>query len=207
MIQKETVETVLYLLFILTIINFSTYFTNWIGKNFYENELRVNTIFDLFHHYTPDLHKYELFVNVIPFFLLICLFLCGVGLDSIKEFAWKLLLIYILRSLTVITTILPKHEKCDYNVETFSLSTFIGGCYDKVFSGHMAFTFLGSLIYYREKFISFSTFVGLNLLEASLIILTRSHYTIDVILAVLITYLVYDGDYHIFSDFAKKLKV
>ena len=78
---------------------------------------------------------------------------------------------------------------------------------DKVFSGHMALTLLGSLIYYRENFISFSTFAFLNSLEAIMIILTRAHYTIDVFLAILITYLVYDGDYHIFTDFAKKLKV
>lgn len=205
--EKETIETIVYLLFILALIQFSTYFTNWFGKQYYEKELRVNQIFDLFHEYTPDLHEYELIINIIPFFLLACLVFCGLNLASLKEFAWKLLLIYILRALTVIITILPKHEKCDYNVKTFSMSMFIGGCYDKVFSGHMALTFLATLIYYREKIISTSTFVGLNVIEAILILITRAHYSLDVLLAVLITYLVYDGDYHIFTDFAKKLKV
>lgn len=205
--EKETVETIVYILFILAVIQFSTYFTNWFGKRYYEQELHFNQIFDLFHEYTPDFHEYELLVNVIPFFLLVCFAVCGVNLSSLKEFAWKLLLIYILRALTIIITILPKHEKCMYDSKSVTMSTFLGGCYDKVFSGHMALTFLGTLIYYREKLISFPMFVGLNIVEAMLIILTRSHYTIDVILAILITYLVYDGDYHIFTDFAKKIKV
>jgi hypothetical protein len=205
--DKKTLETILYIVFILFLINCSTYFTNWLGRKFYEKEFRVNSVFDIFHEYTPDFHKFEPIVNVIPFGILVCLFFCGLPLDSIKEFAWKLLLIYVIRALTVITTILPKHERCNYNMDTFSLGTFLGGCYDKVFSGHMAFTFLGTLIYYREKFLSFPMFVFLNLIEATFIILTRAHYTIDVFLAILITYLVYDGDYHIFTDFAKKLKV
>lgn len=205
--DKKTLETILYIVFILFIINCSTYVTNWLGKQFYEKEFHVNSIFDVFHEYTPDFHKWEVVVNLIPFGILGCLFFCGLSLDAIKEFAWKLLLIYIIRALTVITTILPKHEKCDYEVGSFSISTFIGGCYDKVFSGHMALTLLGTLIYYRENYISFSSFAFLNSLEALLLILTRAHYTIDVLLAILITYLVYDGDYHIFTDFAKKLKV
>jgi hypothetical protein len=205
--DKKTLETILYIVFILFIINCSTYITNWLGKEFYEREVRVNSVFDVFHEYTPDFHKFEVFINIIPFTILGCLFFCGISLDSIKEFAWKLLLIYAIRALTVITTILPKHEKCDYEVGSFSISTFIGGCYDKVFSGHMALTLLGTLIYYRENYISFSSFAFINMVEAALIILTRAHYTIDVLLAILITYLVYDGDYHIFTDFAKKLKV
>jgi hypothetical protein len=205
--DKKTLETILYIVFILFIINGSTYITNWLGKEFYESEFRVNSVFDLFHEYTPDFHKFEFLINIIPFAILGCLFFCGLPLDSIKEFAWKLLLIYVIRALTVITTILPKHEKCNYEISTFSLTTFLGGCYDKVFSGHMALTLLGTLIYYREKYISFSSFALINIVEAVLIILTRAHYTIDVFLAILITYLVYDGDYHIFTDFAKKLKV
>ena len=205
--EKETIETILYLLFVLLIIQSSTYVTNWFGKQYYEKEVHINQIFDLFHHYTPDLHRYELIVNFIPFVLLACLFFCGLNLASIKEFAWKLLLIYVLRAITVIITILPKHEACDYDAKSITVSSFIGGCYDKVFSGHMALTFLATLIYYREKFISFSSFAFINILEAILILITRAHYSLDVLLAVLITYLVYDGDYHIFSDFAKKLKV
>ena len=42
--------------------------------------------------------------------------------------------------------------------------------------------------------------------QITLILLTRSHYTIDVVIALLFTYLVYGGDYHIFNEFVTKIK-
>lgn len=164
----------------------------------------MNQVFDLVHQYTPDLHKYELLINILPILCITAIVLFSS--DVLEEFALKLLLIYLIRALTTLTTILPKHEKCEEKEFTW-INAINGGCYDKIFSGHSAITFLGSLLLYRENMVTLPVFAGINIVESLLIILTRAHYTIDVLLGILITYLVYDGDYHIFTDFMKKLKV
>lgn len=202
--KGNTIKTTFYVLFILVLITCSTYFTNVWGRYYYEQEFRVNQVFDILHQYTPDFHKYELVINILP--VLCILAIVFFSSDALEEFALKLLLIYLIRALTTLTTILPKHEKCEEKEFTW-VNAINGGCYDKIFSGHSAITFLGSLLLYRENVITLPVFAGVNIVESLLIILTRAHYTIDVLLGILITYLVYDGDYHIFTDFMKKLKV
>jgi hypothetical protein len=183
----------LYILTLLGIILISSYVTDEIGIAFYEQqEKQAGKIFDLIHEITPDLHRYEDIVNLIPLTLMISFFAVPTGLALIQEFALRFLFIVFLRSLTIMTTILPKHEKC---TKRFTMSTiFSGQCYDKVFSGHTAFVFLLTLLFLRDGYIPFWFFVVINIAQASLILLTRSHYTIDVVFAFLITYLVYDKD-------------
>jgi hypothetical protein len=112
-----------------------------------------------------------------------------------------LIVILFIRALTTLSTILPKHEDC---VEPDLMTLMLGGgCYDKVFSGHMSFVALFTLILLEHKNISLPMFVGLNVLQAAIILLARTHYTVDVILGFVITYLVYDGDYHMFTNFFK----
>jgi hypothetical protein len=189
----------------IVIILLANFYTNEIGEAYYEGENRVNKIFDVVHHYTPDFHEFGSLVNVIPLLLFGSFFFLKNSVSLLEETALKLLLIHLIRSLTIISTILPKHENCKR--EGSMLSRLLGDCYDKVFSGHTSLVFLITLILLRENYISFTTLLMINMIETTIILLTRSHYTIDVILAYFITYLVYDGDYHIFTDFAKKLKV
>jgi hypothetical protein len=127
------------------------------------------------------------------------------GKALLLEFAGKYLLLHLIRSLTIISTILPKHEQCSRDKSIFR--KVLGDCYDKVFSGHTALVFLLTLMLAREGYLNMVQLVALNAIESSIILLTRSHYTIDVILAYFITYLVYDGDYHIFTNFTKKMKL
>jgi hypothetical protein len=157
--------------------------------------------FDLLHLALPDLHKYKWLANVLPIGLLGFVLMQSNGAIIFKESILFLVMILLLRALTTISTILPKHEKC---VEPDTVSLFLGnGCYDKIFSGHMSFVTIFSLVLLGHKNISTLAFAAINLLQATLILLGRSHYTVDVILGFLLTYLIYDGDYHIFTDFFK----
>jgi hypothetical protein len=54
-----------------------------------------------------------------------------------------------------------------------------------------------------HKNISLGAFVGLTALQALIILLARTHYTVEIVLGVVISYLVYDGDYHLFTNFFK----
>jgi hypothetical protein len=178
----------------------SNYFVQVLGDEFYKTDQK-GKIFDLLHITLPDLHEYKPYNYVIITLTALSFFFIPNPIPIVKEFAGKFLLIMVVRAITTIATILPKHDKCDTQMGL--LDYFKGNCYDKVFSGHTAFVLLATLIFWRQGIISPAFFYFINLLNMAMIILTRSHYTVDVILAVVITYLVYDGDYHIFTDFFK----
>ena len=159
-------------------------------------------IFDILWSVTPDLHEYGKYNDIIGVGLLISFLF--VPTTIFKEFIGKFLLILLVRALTIVSTILPKHEKCDDNLTWLQMMK--GQCYDKVFSGHTSFVLLATLIFLREGIINLPVFFALNLGQITSIILTRSHYTVDIILAIVITWLVYDGDYHVFEDFMKRIE-
>lgn len=187
---------------IICILFFSNYFTHELGKTFYKGEQANSKIFDTLWSITPDLHEYSKFNDIFVVGLLISFLF--VPTSIFKEFIGKFLLILLVRALTIVTTILPKHEKC--NDDLTWLQMMKGQCYDKVFSGHTSFVLLATLIFLREGFISLPVFFALNLAQITSIILTRSHYTVDIVLAVVITWLVYDGDYHVFDNFLKRIE-
>jgi hypothetical protein len=91
----------------------------------------------------------------------------------------------VLRSFTILLTILPKYEECNDPFTWQSL--FLGGCYDKIFSGHTSFVLLLTLMYYREHMINMPALYGINIFNILAILSTRSHYSIDVFIAIFVT--------------------
>jgi hypothetical protein len=173
---------------LILIIALSSYVTDELGIWFYEKQLNENKVFDLIHEFTPDFHEYGGIVNLIPL-LFLGTFLFTKG-NLIWEFAEKFLILIFLRSITIFFTILPKHENCS---KRFQWSTcLVGQCYDKIFSGHTALTVLAALLLNRGGYIP--TWLGILFVgvETLFILLTRSHYSVDVLFAMVITYLVYD---------------
>jgi len=185
---------------LIFIIFASNYLVEVIGKWHYSQNGDKQP-FDLAHFFLPDLHKEKWLVNVLPISLLVFSFLQANSTYIFKAAIVLLIVILFIRALTTLSTILPKHDDC-VEPDLFTLMLG-GGCYDKVFSGHMSFVALFTLILLEHKNITMPMFVGLNLLQAAIILLARTHYTVDVILGFVITYLVYDGDYHIFTNFFK----
>jgi hypothetical protein len=172
-----------YLIIILIIIFLSNYATLKLGEYHYK---KTNTfeLFDIFHKTLPDLHKYHDIVDLIGLAGIISLFF--VSNDNLTtEFISKFIIIMFIRAFTIVSTILPKHEICEVN---FSLREFfLGGCYDKIFSGHTSFTLLLTLLYFREHIIGIIPLLGINIINCLLILATRSHYTVDVLLAIFVT--------------------
>ena len=95
----------------------------------------------------------------------------------------------LIRSVSILSTILPSHQKCDK--EIYLSSVFYGGCYDKIFSGHTSFILLLTLLYFREHIINMPTLIALNATNILLILATRSHYTVDILLAIFVTSTIY----------------
>ena len=164
------------------------------GDDFYRYQegRPENRVYDILHENLPDEHKWEWLTNLIIVVSLIPL-LWNFNMKFITEYIGLMLTVFILRDITINLTILPKHERCELND---GISTHIvGSCYDKIFSAHFATVFILSLLYYSYKYVTNVPLLVLwNIVNALIIILTRSHYTIDVVVSVLVCYLVYDKD-------------
>jgi hypothetical protein len=201
---SETTKNTLWVLFLASLIVTSNYWTHELGMAFYDKTENNGKVFDLLHSFTPDLSDYKPYNDIIVSAIGLSFLFIPKGVELFKEFAAKFILIMVIRALTTVSTILPKHEKCDATPK-FS-RYWRGQCFDKVFSGHTSFVLLATLIYLREGILGWPGFLGINLANITGIILTRSHYTLDIVLAILITLLVYDGDYHIFTNWMKRIE-
>jgi hypothetical protein len=203
MATNSPLEKAAWIGFLVGTIFLSNYLTHQWGKNFYEGQVRDGEVFDILHQITPDLHSWYGLNDIVLGLILVSFIFIPNNVSILEEFVAKFLLIMFVRALTIVSTILPKHKQCESKLGWIQMIK--GQCYDKVFSGHTAFVLLATLIYQREGIIGWPLFFGLNIFNILSIILVRAHYTIDIILAIVITYLVYDGDYHIFTDFLKRL--
>jgi len=187
--------TIKFLIFLL-INSLLTYTTFKNGLVFYENRKKLNKIhpkiFDISYKYLPDLtdNKFlSIILNIIVFtspFIIEFIF----GYKILDEYIYYFFIIYIIRSIFINVTILPKIKKCNNN---FNFISFLNGqCYDKIFSGHFASFFLLILILYKNKIytnipvLSLSTFI-----IALFILLTRSHYSVDILTALFVVITIY----------------
>jgi hypothetical protein len=145
-------------------------------------------VYDISHKYLPDLHEKQIWNDIYTFAVLAPL-LTDMRLLEMYVYLW--IPIFMIRSVFTQVTILPKHSKCKggENVSDF----LIGGCYDKVFSGHFTSVFLAMLVYTHFGWISATTGAAASVMSALLILLVRSHYTIDILVAIVVTLLVYQN--------------
>jgi len=164
-----------------------------VGENFYlnSNKNKLLKIYDILHLITPHISKYEYASDI--FILLIILYLLFVNQYLFYNYIGYLLTIFIIRSITIFVTILPKNSICDIK----KTSSFRGGCYDKVFSGHFSLGLLASLMLYKNNYINYLFLIFFNLINALFIILARNHYTIDIIVSFFITLFIYQNKINI----------
>lgn len=168
------------------------------GTKFYEGQFQPAPVLDIVHNNTTDRSAYNdtknwfLLVYVMPFLLI------KGNSNWITEAIVKLCIVFALRSLTMVTTILPKNSSCKVK-ELDSYHLTIGGtCYDKMFSGHFAFGLLATSILFKYGFMPTSaTSIGLwtviNIVHAWLLTVTRGHYTQDLLVAIYVVALVHFG--------------
>lgn len=168
------------------------------GDTYYLNRIQSNKtnpkIYDISHKYLPDLHDYDAYSNfhhLITFgFLIPILF----NASMLYEFFGYWFTIFIIRSITIMVTILPKHKHCN-NDNSF---IFVGQCYDKIFSGHFSSVLLATILYKKYGWINTTTMILLNFINSLSILLSRGHYTIDLIVAYFVTLYVYQNKLTIF---------
>ena len=108
--------------------------------------------------------------------------------NSFETFFTKHGILFYLRPLLFSSTLLPDSSQMCLTSQS------IGSCFDLIFSGHSTIMFLTTYIL-RDIFnigaVLFYTLQINNLLTSFLIIVCRNHYTVDVLLAIIITHFVY----------------
>lgn len=169
-----------------------SYFVYSTGKHFYASRVKNGKtnpkVFDIGHKYIPDYSnnaKIETLLNILT--LLPTAFFM---LKGDQQFFTYSITIQIIRLLFIFVTILPKHKTCDDEKYTLS-NIFNGHCYDKIFSGHFATVVLSCLILYYTYNVPLSYLIVYMVVVAGLILATRSHYTIDMVVATVVAHWVY----------------
>lgn len=181
------------------------------GSKYYNKiKLKKNNnhldVWDIIHNNFKDYSKLSYAKNwyTILFLVPIIMNMNYVSIQFIKEFVLKFCIIVFLRSLTIIVTILPKNtsnvntsKPKKYGKLTLFDKMVSGGCYDKMFSGHFAFGLLLSLLIFKYNIVSVNilnviSFVLINIFHLMILSVTRSHYTMDMIVSLYVTLFVYN---------------
>ena len=169
----------------------------------HNQDISGTKIYDVFFEILPDLSSESTPIpNYIGFASML------VALISLKESHWGYLcqflflnsLVLLLRSLTTTVTLLPNIYVYDYCKET--PETFFeviqkqlehGTCSDYIFSGHTAVVFLLYMFTHRHAYHYVWELIS-GLLVGTMafaLLLLRWHYTIDILLAIAIVFLLF----------------
>ena len=159
-------------------------------KKYYDDRILHGKIkpkvYDICFKYLPNLEKYENLSDIITILIVLPIFLYP---QLLIEYIGYWISIFVIRSITIRLTVLPKSNNCETN-NYINLGT----CYEQIFSGHFSSGLLATMLYYKYNLISLPMLYILNIINGSIIILTRHHYTIDVIVAIFVTLFVYQND-------------
>ena len=146
-------------------------------------------IYDIIHNNIPSARNLKIIVDSIPFILFF--YILFIDINLFYAVLGMLIPIFIVRLFVINITILPKDKKCDIVKDS---SPYIGGCYDKVYSGHFAVFFTCLLFLYKKKYINMFIFALSSIIMGTLIVASRSHYTIDIIVSFLIVLVFYQNN-------------
>jgi hypothetical protein len=163
-------------------INSDVYYTNRISKN-----KKSQKVYDVSHLYMPDLQKYHWISDCVTLLFLVPLIFYP---SMLFEYILFFIPLFITRSIVNRLTVLPKNKSC----KPSNITMFIGGCYDKIYSGHFASVLLATLLYYKYNLINLNIIYIVNIINGILILLTRGHYTVDIYVALVTTLLFYQNN-------------
>jgi hypothetical protein len=159
-----------------------------------------DTIYDVLHNKLPFIEHQELidgFPIIITIYLIYVLYKTK-KFYLIKDYTSILFMLFsirlLLNNVTLIPVIKSKKQDKEYMKKRCSNKLNItGGCNDYIFSGHMTVTMLSVLFIMLAKQKVDVSLILYSMMSALMIICTHSHYTVDVILAIVITLLTFSS--------------
>jgi hypothetical protein len=187
------------IIFAITIHIISTYYVYHIGEYHYHPSKSIkrnlDKVWDVCHKYLPDIYHGQVYINLLFLIPIFISLYSNTFTNLVNDVITYFPIIVIIRSIIIFVTILPRHKKC---TDKLTWKSFINGhCYDKIFSGHYSLFLLTTLILHRYNAINLTQLSIINIITALTIIITRSHYTTDIIIAFFITFSVYNNCYNL----------
>jgi hypothetical protein len=171
------------------------YTASKIGREYYEKQDCKTDIFDVGYALVPQYdvpwYVYQGYTALwFPFLLTIP---GPLALKISYAVSIRLIALLALRAITTVVTVLPKEETCDSSKFSFAM-LFSGQCYDKVFSGHTALAVLVSLAFVSNGVWPVWGGWMYSIGMALMLLVTRGHYTIDIVLGAAFAYLSWHCD-------------
>jgi hypothetical protein len=148
---------------------------------------------DIIHNNTNDYSKYSYIVDYAALIFVLPLLKSYSNNECtavLSRFISVFSVLVIMRSFALLVTDMPPSDPtCNpHNLDIYNI--LFGHCHDKLFSGHTTFTLLCILIAYQYGYMHTSELTIMLLFQimyAFMVIITRSHYTVDVLLSYYIT--------------------
>lgn len=163
------------------------------AERYYEERKQLGKtnpkVYDISHKFLPDFNSCNCLNHIITLTFLLPLL---TNFNLLTEFLSYSIVILTIRMFVKLATILPKDKRCK-----IGNSFIVGGCYDKIFSGHFSTVFLATLLYLKYNYININGLIIINLINSFGILTTRSHYTVDLIMAFFVTLFVYQNNIRI----------
>lgn len=113
-----------------------------------------------------------------------------VNIESIKEMMLIMGIIHVFRILCFTSTVLPPLKNYHDKIRIFGIN---GNGTEYIFSGHSCFEIISSIYLYTNQIIGFTPLFIYSITTQFLIIATQNHYTVDIVLAIIISFLVYSN--------------
>lgn len=163
---------------LLLVILLNTYVTkklNKNGQNTYNGKCKLK---DIGHHILPDLQDYRFIENILPAIVFLMI-LFNKNNINLNELITVMIILVVVRMISIQLTVFP----CPQNKYKKD--------HDMMFSGHTAVTTM-MILYLIQIYPKYKIpLLCLALVEGTIMISTRSHYTVDVYIGYLITMLLY----------------
>ena len=170
------------------------------SERFYQKKENYKKVQDIFHDILPHIEHFEYVSDIIT--VSVIFYLALIRFDLLYHLGGLIFTLILLRQFIIQMTILPKNTVCDIK----NTSMIRGGCYDKIFSGHFGITFLTTLVLLENGLINKFIALLVNLVNGIFILLSRNHYTIDIIVSIFVVIIIYQNNLNICDILDKYLE-
>lgn len=162
------------------------------GEDYYQNRVQRKKkhpkVYDVMHKILPNMSKFNIYHDILTMIFIVPILF---NVNILKEYLGYWLVIFMFRTILINLTILPKNKDCVVKKKGMNL---VKTCYDKIFSGHFSSVFLAVLLYIKYGWINVYQGAVLCIIVSTNILLTRSHYTVDIIVAILVCVIVFQNN-------------
>lgn len=146
-----------------------------------------NKIIDIVHEYFPPFQNS--YFSDVGILLQIIYTIATIPYSSLNEIFLVMSIVQFFRILCFSTTILPPLKRYNDKIRLFGLN---GSGTEYIFSGHACYACISFIYLYKHDIFPLYVLIPYNFITQFLVVLSRNHYTVDVILSWIITPLVYN---------------